>query len=75
MRKGYDLDDLKMSYGDFFLLYKLGENLNPIVFSELLQELVHHGTDDDEKKSLTKASILRKDSDPKQSINSIIERL
>ncbi len=77
MRKGFHLDDLKMNYGDFFILMKLGENLNPIVFSELLQELIYHvidNDDDDEKKSLTKDH--KDDSDVKKSKNSlIVERL
>ncbi|CAL8136996.1 unnamed protein product [Orchesella dallaii] len=32
-------DKLNVSYADWFLLSKLGENLNPVVFSEILQEI------------------------------------
>jgi len=32
-------DRLNVSYADWFLLSKLGENLNPVVFSEILQEI------------------------------------
>jgi len=54
MKKGYDFYDLRMSYGDWFLLCKLGANLHPIVFTELLQELIEKFSDDEEAKSLTK---------------------
>lgn len=76
MRKGYDIDDLKMEYGDWFILYKLGENLNPVIFNELLQELIYtneNASDDDEKKSLTKHHICAED--PKDKSNSLIEKL
>lgn len=32
-------DKLNCSYGDWFLLSNLGENMNPVVFSEILQEI------------------------------------
>jgi len=28
-----------LGYGDWFILHKLGENINPVVFGELLKDL------------------------------------
>jgi hypothetical protein len=32
-------EEISLGYGDWFILHKLGENMNPIVFAELLTEI------------------------------------
>jgi len=51
---------VKLGYGDWFLLNKLGENMNPIVFGELLQEIHAKARKEEERDSSTPTCTLLK---------------